>query len=315
MSMQKHSKEGPPYAARVVDGALKMAAPGVRVVKKAFRSHNCKNVYSRNPQVNEPRGYTVACSRSGTEDTTVWLRQSRLARSNAFGSALRPRKALKGLTRTINRGVCRSELLQDAPFVAAIGACILSSLVLQKKEEDQSSSAPLGEDDVRNGAVTVISFIPLFNWLGWVFKWLDTKDQRYLLYASVYLAPYVRTGFSLSSDENWLLILSYFACIAHVQLEINSLSVGGESGKTSFQDGFWNLRQKVNPELPGKQSRNSHDSLRTDHENSNAAVEEDFSQIELSEFDKKLSGMRGGEVDESSESSEKRSKKAEVFDD
>ncbi|MCO5548438.1 hypothetical protein L7F22_001894 [Adiantum nelumboides] len=256
-----------------------------------------------------PPRHTVACSRSGTVDTTVWLRPSRLARSNAFGSALRPSKALKGLTRTTNRGVCRSELLQDAPFVAAIGACILSSLVLQKKEEDQSSSAPLGEDDVRNGAVTIISFIPLFNWLGWVFAWLDTKDQRYLLYASVYLAPYVRTGFSLSTDENWLLILSYFACIAHVQLEINSLSVGGESGKTSLQDGLRNLRQKVNPELPGKQSRKSHDSLKSDHENSNPAVEEDFSQIELSEFDKKLSGMReGGEVDESSESSEKRSK-------
>ncbi|KAI5056685.1 hypothetical protein GOP47_0028503 [Adiantum capillus-veneris] len=261
------------------------------------------------------RGYTTVYTR-GAVETRGWLRQLRFARFNGFRSPSRSSKALKILTRSTKKGICRSELLQDAPFVIAIGACVLSSLVLQKKEEDQSLSASFGEDDVRNGAITIISFIPLFNWLGWVFAWLDTNDQRYLFYASVYLAPYVRTGFSFSTDENWLLILSYFACIAHVQLEVNSQSVGIESGKTFLQDGLRNLRQKVKLELPGKkQARNFHESLLSDHEDASPPVEEDFSQIELSEFDKKLSSMRkGGEAVESSEKSEKNSQNAEISD-
>lgn len=244
----------------------------------------------------------------------IWLRQSGLARSSVFGSLLRPTKASKSLTRNTEKGACRSELLQDAPFVAAIGACVLSSLVLQKNEK-QHSNAPVGDDDVRNGAVTIISFIPLFNWLGWVFAWLDTNEPRYLFYASVYLAPYIRTGFSFSTDENWLLILSYFACIAHVQLEVSLQSGGIEGGTTFLQDGLRQLRQKVNLELPGKHSRTFHESASSNNEDTSLPAEEDFSKIELSEFDKELSGRgKAREVVESAKDPEKSTQSSEMSD-
>jgi hypothetical protein len=74
----------------------------------------------------------------------------------------------------------------------------------------------------------IISFIPLFNWLAWVFAWLDTRKQRYLIYAIVYIAPYLRSGISLSPEESWLPIASVLACILHVQLDISASSEGLE---------------------------------------------------------------------------------------
>lgn len=217
------------------------------------------------------------------------------SRSKLFGSPLKPSKALKRLQRSTKRGLCRSEFAQDAPFVIAIGACIFSSLALVKQDDEKvehSRNAALGEDDVRNGAMTVISFIPLFNWLGWVFAWLDTNEQRYLVYASVYLAPYVRTGFSFSSDENWLLLLSYLACIAHVQVEISAQTGGIELGNTFLKDGLKQLQKKVRSQVLGDRSRRFQESVLPEKEVPNPSAEEEFSQRELSEFDKKLSGLK-----------------------
>ncbi|KQJ84253.1 uncharacterized protein LOC100846877 [Brachypodium distachyon] len=119
---------------------------------------------------------------------------------------------------------CRAELQQDAPFVAAMGACVLASLALPQprirgeagEEEDEGG---FGATDTRMGVMGIISFLPYFNWLSWVFAWLDSGRRLYLVYAAVYLAPYLRTNLSLSPDESWLPIASIFICILHVQLE------------------------------------------------------------------------------------------------
>ncbi|KAL2629660.1 hypothetical protein R1flu_014346 [Riccia fluitans] len=79
----------------------------------------------------------------------------------------------------------------------------------------------------------VISFLPLFNWLVWIFAWLDSGKQRYLAFAIVYLAPYLKTGLSLNPEDSWLPLASVLACIVHVQLH---LSVNGEGTEPPLID-------------------------------------------------------------------------------
>ncbi|KAJ1272429.1 hypothetical protein BS78_06G200900 [Paspalum vaginatum] len=120
---------------------------------------------------------------------------------------------------------CRADLQQDAPFAAAIGACVLASLALPPPRprgeagEDVEEEGGFGATDTRMAVMGIISFLPYFNWLSWIFAWLDSGRRRYLVYAAVYLAPYLRTNFSLSPDESWLPIASIFICILHIQLE------------------------------------------------------------------------------------------------
>jgi hypothetical protein len=104
---------------------------------------------------------------------------------------------------------------------------MMSTLVLPvnvERDESKKGSSALGADDVRYAAMGVISFIPLFNWLTWVFAWLDTSKQRYLVYAIVYLAPYLRTGLSISPEDSWLPLASVLACIIHVQVILSPFS-------------------------------------------------------------------------------------------
>lgn len=119
--------------------------------------------------------------------------------------------------------MCRAELVQDAPFAAAIGACILTSLVApvsyQDPDDDDGGGGAIDSTDARFAVMGIISFIPYFNWMSWVFAWLDSGKQRYLVYAVVYLAPYLRTNLSLSPEESWLPIASILLCIIHIQLE------------------------------------------------------------------------------------------------
>ncbi|XP_051219285.1 uncharacterized protein [Lolium perenne] len=119
---------------------------------------------------------------------------------------------------------CRAELQQDAPFVAAMGACVLASLALpppsvRGEAAEEEDDGEFGATDTRMGVMGIISFLPYFNWLSWVFAYLDGGSKLYLVYAAVYLAPYLRTNLSLSPDESWLPIASIFICILHVQLE------------------------------------------------------------------------------------------------
>ncbi|XP_020585911.1 uncharacterized protein LOC110028385, partial [Phalaenopsis equestris] len=119
---------------------------------------------------------------------------------------------------------CGAELVHAAPFAAAIGACVLTSLVapvqLTRPEDDDGGGA-IDSTDTRFAVMGIIGFIPYFNWLSWVFAWVDTSRPRYLLYSIVYLAPYLRTNLSLSLDESWMPIASILACIIHIQLEAN----------------------------------------------------------------------------------------------
>ncbi|CAL9223870.1 unnamed protein product [Arabidopsis halleri] len=124
----------------------------------------------------------------------------------------------------IERVICRAEFSQDAPLVTAIGACILSSFVFPaakrvNDEEEEEENSAIVSTDMRLAAMGIISFIPYFNWLSWVFAWLDTGKSRYAVYALVYLLPYLSSNLSISPEESWLPITSIVLGIIHVQLE------------------------------------------------------------------------------------------------
>lgn len=66
---------------------------------------------------------------------------------------------------------CRADLQQDAPFAAAIGACVLASLVLPPPRprgeavEEAEEGGEFGTTDTRMAVMGIISFLPYFNWL------------------------------------------------------------------------------------------------------------------------------------------------------
>ncbi|KAJ7945093.1 Zinc finger matrin-type protein [Quillaja saponaria] len=121
---------------------------------------------------------------------------------------------------TISKGTCRAQLSDDAPFAVAIGACMLTSLVFPiTSNSDEDADSAIDSTDTRFAVMGIVSFIPYFNWLSWVFAWLDTGKRRYAVYSLVYLVPYLRTNLSLSPEESWLPISSIVFCIIHIQLE------------------------------------------------------------------------------------------------
>lgn len=67
------------------------------------------------------------------------------------------------------KAVCRAELVQDAPFAAAIGACIMTSLVApvsyQDPDDGGGGGGAIDSTDARFAVMGIISFIPYFNWL------------------------------------------------------------------------------------------------------------------------------------------------------
>ncbi|EFJ20053.1 hypothetical protein SELMODRAFT_109971, partial [Selaginella moellendorffii] len=119
--------------------------------------------------------------------------------------------------KNVDKAQWKAVLQEDAPYAVAIGACVLSSLVLPSGQTKPDGSV-FGPDDVRYAAMGIISFIPLFDWLAWVFAWLDTSKRKYLIFSIVYLAPYLKSGMSLSTDDSWLPLASVLACILHVQV-------------------------------------------------------------------------------------------------
>ncbi|XVF12888.1 hypothetical protein REPUB_Repub08aG0158600 [Reevesia pubescens] len=134
----------------------------------------------------------------------------------------------------IKRGICRAEFSPDAPLAAAIGACMLSSLLLpaaDTREEDDANSV-IDAGDTRFAAMGIISFIPYFNWL-----------RRYAVYSIVYLAPYVRSNLSLSPEDSWLPIASIIFCIIHVQLEA-SIKNGDLQGFQIFSEAAKHLSSR-----------------------------------------------------------------------
>ncbi|KAK4365546.1 hypothetical protein RND71_016904 [Anisodus tanguticus] len=122
--------------------------------------------------------------------------------------------------RRLRNGTCRAEFANDAPYAVAIGACILSSWVFPTTySEDEDGESTIDSADARFAVMGIISIIPYFNWMSWVFAWLDTGKPRYAVYALVYLAPYISTNLSLSPEDSLLPIASILLCIFHIQLE------------------------------------------------------------------------------------------------
>ncbi|XP_055821773.1 uncharacterized protein LOC129890230 [Solanum dulcamara] len=122
--------------------------------------------------------------------------------------------------RRLRNGTCRAEFVNDVPYAAAIGACILSSWVFPTTySEDDDGESTIDSADARFAVMGIISIIPYFNWMSWVFAWLDTGKPRYAVYALVYLAPYLSTNLSLSPEDSLLPIASILLCIFHIQLE------------------------------------------------------------------------------------------------
>ncbi|KAI7736971.1 hypothetical protein M8C21_027247, partial [Ambrosia artemisiifolia] len=168
--------------------------------------------------------------------------------------------------RRIRNGRCKAVLMDDAPFVVAIGACVLNSLVFplpMGPNDDEESSSVIDSADARFAVMGIISFIPYFNWMSWVFAWMDTGDRRYVVYAIVYLAPYLRSNLSLSPDESWLPIASIILCILHIQLEA--------SIKNGDLQNF--------PLLNGKKERISEQETRKDERNLPSADDEPRNKI------------------------------------
>lgn len=159
-----------------------------------------------------------------------------LNRSRA--SRIRKLKRIGNQDGRVAVNVWRAELVHDAPFAAAIGACVLTSLVspiLTTGAEDEDGGGAIDSTDARLAVMAIIGFIPYFNWLSWVFAWLDTSRPRYLVYSIVYLAPYLRTNLSISPEESWLPIASILICIIHIQLEA-SIRNGDLEGFAFFNE-------------------------------------------------------------------------------
>ncbi|RZC76075.1 hypothetical protein C5167_001088 [Papaver somniferum] len=104
---------------------------------------------------------------------------------------------------------CRANFSVDAPFAIVIGASILNSLVFpipnvpNEEDDEEEEDSTITNTDSRFAVMGIISFVPYFNWLIWVFALLDTGDRRYAVYSIVYLAPYI----SGIGQQNYLLEL------------------------------------------------------------------------------------------------------------
>ncbi|KAI6701946.1 hypothetical protein NL676_011082 [Syzygium grande] len=191
------------------------------------------------------------------------------ATATPFLSSLPIKGGSRRRRRRIGDGSCRAELSPDAPLAAAIGACVLSSLVLPASagsgggDDEEDDGAAAGSADARFAVMGIVSFIPYFNWLGWVFAWLDTGKRRYAVYALVYLAPYLRSNLSLSPEESWLPIASILFCIVHVQLEA-SIRNGDIEGFQLFDEAaklFSSMSGKKDDHQGFSESRRKHMNL------------------------------------------------------
>ncbi|KAG8496796.1 hypothetical protein CXB51_007976 [Gossypium anomalum] len=180
----------------------------------------------------------------------------------------------------INRGICRAEFSPDAPLAAAIGACMLSSLLLPAADtgEEDGGSSIIDAGDTRFAAMGIISFIPYFNWLSWVFAWLDSGKRRYAVYSIVYLVPYLRSNFSLSPEDTWLPIASILFCIVHVQLEA-SIRNGDLQGFQIFSEAAKHLSSRSREEDEHFKGYNEPEVKKREHRNLPDAEEHSRNEI------------------------------------
>lgn len=104
-----------------------------------------------------------------------------VCRRRALGVGAQGRQKRGGTGWNAGRGVARASLAGDWPFVAAVGLAVAQSLATtvpsqappsQPPSQGQSQSQPESGDgsggvlgDLRYGAMTVLSFVPFFNWM------------------------------------------------------------------------------------------------------------------------------------------------------
>ncbi|XP_058778389.1 uncharacterized protein LOC131652528 [Vicia villosa] len=171
---------------------------------------------------------------------------------------------------------CKAVFSDDAPFAAAIGACMLTSLVFPipvATEEDEESA--ITSTDTRLAVMGIMSFIPYFNWLSWIFAWIDTGNRRYAIYSLVYLAPYIKSNLSISPEESWLPIASILFCIVHIQLEA-SIKNGDIQGFQLFKNVM--DQQSSSTRNEGRLSRNQEMSKGSKNEKKNLPSAEEQSR-------------------------------------
>ncbi|XP_009588540.1 uncharacterized protein LOC107820761 [Nicotiana tabacum] len=188
--------------------------------------------------------------------------------------------------RRLRNGTCRAEFANDAPIAVAIGACIFSSLVFPTTyTEDDDGDSVIDSADARFAVMGIISFIPYFNWMSWVFAWLDTGKQRYAVYALVYLAPYLRTNLSLSPEDSWLPIASILLCIFHIQLEVSI-----KNGDFQALNKFTGTGEELSSVSRKKDDSISEEEETNDHKNLPSAQEESRDEIRRWEISRRPSG-------------------------
>lgn len=187
---------------------------------------------------------------------------------------------------------CKAGLAEDAPFAIAIGACVLNSIIFHPRDKPNDQDGE-SMDDVRYAAMGIISFIPYFNWLSWVFAWLDTGRRQYLVYAVVYLAPYIRSDLSISIEDGWLPVASILAGILHIQLEISVTSGDLRDfqlfGDTKFFSENWGgkkLQSQLGILLQKLRASKERDSKISDSKEPPHTEEE--IKLELEEWDKEM---------------------------
>ncbi|MED6218100.1 hypothetical protein PIB30_023815 [Stylosanthes scabra] len=186
-----------------------------------------------------------------------------------LGLTLRPitKPNLKLRRRQLQLQRCRAVFADDAPFAAAIGACMLTSLVFpvpSSREDDEEGESAMNTTDARFAVMGIMSFIPYFNWLSWIFALIDTGNRRYAVYAIVYLAPYLRSNLSINPEDSWLPIASILFCIVHIQLEasIRNGDIQGfqlfrnVTGQFSSKKGRFNNHQGVSKQGMDKENKN-----------------------------------------------------------
>lgn len=133
-----------------------------------------------------------------------------------------------------NRPCSRAELSQDAPFVVAIGACILSSLVLplpSAPNDDEESNSVIDTADARFAVMGIISFIPYFNWLVSFFYFNFTRTT--ILFSTdciqvpeLLITVYVYVELGVCVDGYWEEALSCVcSCLLGFLLEVALLPI------------------------------------------------------------------------------------------
>ncbi|PWA83641.1 ATPase, AAA-type, core, P-loop containing nucleoside triphosphate hydrolase [Artemisia annua] len=113
-------------------------------------------------------------------------------------------------------GRCKAELLHDAPFVVAMGACVLNSLVFPlpvSPHDNEDGESVIDSADARFAVMGIISFIPYFNWM------LCAFELHGFCCSNMLICCAHRSKLSLSPEESWLPIASILLCILHIQLE------------------------------------------------------------------------------------------------